>query len=480
MKKKTPQVTQELRLKSILIDFLLIVIPVALILTFARRLLLVDPPVWPDEPIFFDVARNFLSFGQLKTEIYGSILPQLQDQSLLYPPFYFLILGGWIKIFGEHIEIIRNLSVLLGIISIIIFYFLLKKVFLRRIWAFLGTLLLATNYNFLRSTHIGRMEILVLVTLLSSFTILLHLRGTKGYLLSGLAAALALLTHPLGIITHVVLLSYVLVMKLHVREKLGTLFLIFIPTLVLSAWWFSYIWGSLESMVKRLTLQLALRNNPAIPHELLLFYTNSQHKLFLMLFALLIILLTIISIAKHKSHYLAIITGSLVSFGLAIYGKEMWYSVYYEPFFILSIITVLSIASHFHNRLYLLFLLIVLAFPVWLNLSNISEQLKKDYEYDYHFFSRAIAQNISPNSTVCLSTIPDPYFNLRTEGNLKLREFIYSPTLISETLKSCDYLVMNFFNFDNGIVSNYVAKNTKRIINIGLPGQYSTTIFQFR
>ena len=75
-------------------------------------LFLKDPMVWPDEAIFVDSAKTLLATGRLATNIFGDSIPGLTQHADWYPPLYFYLLAGWIRMFGASIESVRMLSVI--------------------------------------------------------------------------------------------------------------------------------------------------------------------------------------------------------------------------------------------------------------------------------------------------------------------------------------------------------------------------------
>ncbi|MDO8638039.1 MAG: hypothetical protein Q7R43_00560, partial [Candidatus Daviesbacteria bacterium] len=80
-----------------------------LIISF-NLLYLKDPPIWPDEPVFYDMARNLITNDSLSTRIYTGTSSDVKNTGLGYPPLFFYTLGYFTEIFGSSIETIRLLS----------------------------------------------------------------------------------------------------------------------------------------------------------------------------------------------------------------------------------------------------------------------------------------------------------------------------------------------------------------------------------
>ena len=117
--------------KILLFLGILLVAIVPLIVSF-KILYLKDPPVWPDEAVFYDMAKNLISNDSLGTRIYIGTSSDVQSTGLGYPPVFFYIFGYFTDIFGSDIEIIRSLFLSFGIFSLITFFFLSKMYLLKR------------------------------------------------------------------------------------------------------------------------------------------------------------------------------------------------------------------------------------------------------------------------------------------------------------------------------------------------------------
>ncbi|MBI3486290.1 glycosyltransferase family 39 protein [Candidatus Daviesbacteria bacterium] len=84
---------------------------------FSRLLFLNQHSIWFDEAFSYFVAKQ-----DLVNLIYASLADN-------HPPLYFLILHFWIKIFGNSELILRFLSVIFNLLSIIVLYHLVKLLF---------------------------------------------------------------------------------------------------------------------------------------------------------------------------------------------------------------------------------------------------------------------------------------------------------------------------------------------------------------
>ena len=78
------------------------------------------------------MAKTLLETGKMNAGNYGGIPDVAVGAGLGFPPVYFFILGIWARVFGESIEAIRALSLTIGLLSAIIFYFLANAIFTRK------------------------------------------------------------------------------------------------------------------------------------------------------------------------------------------------------------------------------------------------------------------------------------------------------------------------------------------------------------
>jgi len=111
--------------------------------------------LWVDEP--------FSTFFSQKPLL--DILKYISVDS--NPPLYYILLHFWIKLFGDSLFIIRLFSVAVGLIDLLLFYFIIKKLFGKQI-AFISYTILALSPYFIFYSRLARtFPLLLLFTLLS-------------------------------------------------------------------------------------------------------------------------------------------------------------------------------------------------------------------------------------------------------------------------------------------------------------------------
>jgi len=96
-------------------------------------------PGWqPDEPVYASIGRTLLLHGTLNDRIEAG-LPWAPF--LFHPPFYFLVLDGWFRVFGAGIPAARALSVVSSLVAFALVWALLRRLYDVRLATITTTLL---------------------------------------------------------------------------------------------------------------------------------------------------------------------------------------------------------------------------------------------------------------------------------------------------------------------------------------------------
>ncbi len=156
-------------------------------------------PIFMDEALYLDIVKNFVAGKGFNTTLFKDFIPYVEQFSFWYPPIYFLVLAGLIKIFGMSIALGRLFSLACGLGVLVVIDRLAKPLIKNENLVLLVWLLLLTDHYFQDGSVVARMDILAV--LLTSLTLLFHQRflnskQDKDNLMSGVFASLALLTHP--------------------------------------------------------------------------------------------------------------------------------------------------------------------------------------------------------------------------------------------------------------------------------------------
>lgn len=115
----------------------------------------------------------------------------------VHPPLYYWLLKGWTSLFGTSAIAFRSMSVFFGVITLILLFFLIKKLFNRKTAA-LSVFLVAISPLFVRFGIEARMYTVVTTIVLAATLMLWHgLRSHKlrDYAIYGVLVYLGMLTH---------------------------------------------------------------------------------------------------------------------------------------------------------------------------------------------------------------------------------------------------------------------------------------------
>src|SRR4030042_3696464 len=226
-------------------DILIILSILGVFTLIVLMFLLVEPSVWPDEAIYADIAKNFISEGRMGTDLWKGLVPGIENNALWNPPAFFLITAFVCKIFGVTIITLRMVSVFAGAVFLIIFFLFAKKILkTSNVWVYLiPCVLLVLDYAFLKSAKVSRPEVFVLLWGIIAVYLLEDLykiKKSKCFLISfiiGICLSLSFLSHVYGIIFTVVAVVYT-VLGEHIKKRNLNLLLIISTSFLLpiAAW----------------------------------------------------------------------------------------------------------------------------------------------------------------------------------------------------------------------------------------------------
>lgn len=458
-------------------------------------LLLKEPPVWPDEAIYADIAQNILKENRLGTFLWQRLIPNVENCACWNPPVLFYAIAFWFKLFGFSIVNQRLLSILAGLLFLVVFYLFAKLFFTSKsIWfptLTLGSLIL--DFTFLKATRVSRPEIFILLFGTSSLYFLLQgfkIDNLKLKLLfivtSGILASFTFLIHYLGIFFFLsVILVILLANKLLIlRTKIFYLFMasFFTPIAIWVLSRFSEI-----NTIKEQFFLASLRKNMESPWLIILWQTQPLSlKLLYLSYLLITAVFLVFSFISKEKKYLILSLVLLSSWVFALLGKMFWYFVLPLPFIYLAFFLLLSEIWKDKLKLKILggiFLIIVLTN---LHLEYLTFLQEGGENYSYDKFAKEILKVIPDKSTVFLSAIPDPYFSFKNQRNNKLYEFpvlATSPENYLRVLNDSDFIVYNgsyeeilFGDF----LLRYIERNKLNIDKIGEPFQYQAFIIKLK
>lgn len=142
------------------------------------------------------------------------------------PPLYYLLLHGWLNVFGSSETAARGLSVLFGTVSIAAIYLIGQQLFDRRVGTLSALLLTVAELHVQYSQETRAYNLLAMLGLLSLLCFVLLLRSGKplAYLAYLVCSALLLYTHIFGATLVLVQNVYVvIVLLMQPRQRWATL-----------------------------------------------------------------------------------------------------------------------------------------------------------------------------------------------------------------------------------------------------------------
>lgn len=443
-----------------------------------------SPPVWPDEAIFMDTVLTFLITGKMATNIFGGAIPGLEQRALWYPPLYFYILAGWVKIFGSSIEMMRLLSIIFSFGSLIFLYELVIELFHKTKFALIAVVLLSLDFWFVQTSGVGRMDSFSFFLLIVTFFLFVksvHQKNTSYLISAGVTGGIGIITHPLGLIMPFAIGIYTLLTQDSIKNKLLSLFRFGIPIVILLSSWLLLISRHLNLFILQYRLQFE-RKALAPSYVYKLFLNDNVWKVIFFLYFIIAACLFIQILKKRDSIDMLIFIGILVSVPVLLWGKEMWYMVYFQPFVTLALISLLASSETSKKELFfitrgILFILVLLYCKI---LNDSMNQISYENS-NYHFFTAQIKEKLPNEGTVFLSVIPDPYFDLKIQTRLTFYEFPTVPVThlaYRKLLDSSDYIVINNF-FGSSYIEEYIKKNMKEYVSVN-DSNYKVTIIKLK
>lgn len=458
----------------------------ALPLLFTTSLLFLrDPPIWPDEAIYMDTARTLLKTGRLATGIFGNTIPGLEQHAYWYPPLYFYLLALWMKVFGPHIEAARALSFLLALFSLAGVGILLHKLFRNPYLTFLGILMISLDGWFSRAARVGRMDMFnffFLVTTILLFVVAERRAKRLLYLITGIAAGIGVLIHPLFFIAPVTIGIYLFLIRGSLKEKLSAVFLIGSPVVISLFLWFLSMREAFGLFLLQYQLQIIRKEGIRNPFVLQLFSEDAYWRIALILYVVIICALAVLA-AKYKRRMdFFIVLGFIISSIVLISSKEMWYVFYFQPFITLAVLSILHLywdkkKEVFWGTLAIMLVIFFVNIHSFFSLGSLIGSEK----YNYDFFGKKIVEQLPEQTKIFVATIPDPYFYFRKHTKLTVFEFPTVPVsqnAYKKLLDSVDFLILNML--PDKIVYEYIKQNTQKTTLVGERngGGYSTTVVQ--
>jgi 4-amino-4-deoxy-L-arabinose transferase-like glycosyltransferase len=163
---------------------------------------------WLDEALNGSAAYSLVAHGQFgipQLEESGMTInariPEIQHYCYIYGPSYMFAAAAWMKAFGYGLMQLRTFSILWGLIAMLAWFVIVKRLTGDDLAAALSILLLAVNYQFVVEAANGRFDMMCASLGSIGLAIYLSLRQSNlaaALCFGSLATAAAFFTHPMG------------------------------------------------------------------------------------------------------------------------------------------------------------------------------------------------------------------------------------------------------------------------------------------
>jgi 4-amino-4-deoxy-L-arabinose transferase-like glycosyltransferase len=392
---------------------------------------------WSDEAWFADAAFNLLTKGRLATtvlETAGTNLKGLDQYTYWVMPLHLVTQAGWYKIFGFSLFSMRMLSAAWGVLALIAWYFIMKKLSGERKVALLTLFLLAFDYVFVMAASFGRMDMMSAALGSAGLAVYLGLRERDlkmAVLGSQSLVTLCGLTHPNGGVLFFFGLLFTTLYFDRARLKWQHAAIAVIPYVIGAAAWSTYILKAPSLFVSQLKANASMGGRmsgltsplSALKNEITLRYLvafglgphTSGHAgpiqlKVLILVAYLIAIVGVLSvrdIRRHKGYRALLMLTALYFFILTFFdGQKMsFYLVHIIPLYT----SILAVWIHWcwTNKTVPRWLLVLAVCGlVSLQVGGILYRIKvNSYEHSYMAAVNFLKRNGNENSIVMGSAI---------------------------------------------------------------------------
>jgi len=457
----------------------------SLYFTINSILWLNHPPVWPDEAQYADISYNLNTTSKIKSDLQPGILNS-EKQIYWYPPFLFYIFSTGYRYLGFSINTQRIFPVVMGALALLFIYFLSVKIIKDKKVPLLILLLLLNDLIFMRASRISRPEMIILALNLVAYYLILKSKSIKSFLIAGILCGLGIILQPYGLISIMIISLYTLITEK--QKGLIKLFIFFIPIFLCILWWFYKIDFKFDYWLvamKANSMRKALEKN----YFQQLFEDSDKWLSWLhMTFFIASIYSFVYLLFKSISNKLFVLLGLAVSWLFVFMGKQHWYFVYFIPFFYLSYFLIIKNEIKTNRRVNLILSSLILVTIVIINLHFsfvILKSLSRN-NFSYDLYAKTITQKIPNKAHVFVSSIPDPYFELRKNKTLKITQFTGLPGFKKEylnMLERADYVVYNgTYDYVYGdLLKNYIKDHTLSTLSIDNgPDQYQGYLIKLK
>jgi len=415
----------------------------------ALNLLTKDPTVFPDESSFSNTAYRLTNENVFGKQPFEKQLTLIEDTTFTqYGPMYYLVLSVPLKLFGYSIHTVRATSVVIGLLVLVVLYFLIKEITSSEIVGLLSVFLLSIDINFLRMARFGRMDILVAFFILLAYLFYLKTYNhpsAKRYLILGALLTLPVLTHFFnGVLPLIVIFFHLLVTKKLKPLKNKQFLLFLVPLSALIIWFILVFFFAPPSAINESKLFILKSLIPNF-HQIKIVIgdklTFNQIN-FIIYFGALSLLAWLSPKGNMGRFWLL---NGVIGTAWTIWGNSFFY-LGYIPIYLLPILPLSFYLTKEKPRLRSLQVVIIFFF---IGFSMVQQMILTQYlsDFSYQKFGRRVSTCLQkPMAKVYLDQlIPDPYFYLvKQRADLKLAYQKWhdrKQSYLKNTLPMADYVV---------------------------------------
>lgn len=203
-----------------------------LALYFVTNLLILSnfPVMHSDESWLSGLTLSMMNEGLGTTEYFFDLIPRYPHAIKI---IFHIVQMPFILIFGYKLFAVRLISLIFGIISLILFYKIIKKLTDSKILSLVGMIILSLDIQFIYASHFARQEIIIVFFILAGiyFTVSKIESGSiKNDIITGIIIGLSVGIHPnsflVALIIGAVYLYYIIFDKKLKLKNLATVIIV--------------------------------------------------------------------------------------------------------------------------------------------------------------------------------------------------------------------------------------------------------------
>ncbi len=431
-----------------------------------QSFLLLDKYILPldDETSFATTAKSFADDCKIKSDyVIG------QEKGVYWqPPFYFIVLGGFFKLFGFGLEQVRIFSIIISVILLGLVFQISRKIFNSNAFAILVIVLIIFDPLFLRFSKIGRMDVLTAVWILSSFYAYLRWLETKRFsqlVVCSIFSLFAVATHPLGLIALISIILHSFFTNNTLQGRLIFYITTLTPILVGTLIAVIYMIQNQSVSFEQIAYQFNRKEDRTVLDSVSSLF--ARYRVLPGVFSIIMLgFWSFVIIVKRKLLFSSVgIIGVafIVSFFVIILNFEFYYSLYYLIFTaILCSYLIQNIPRNFIIFFKLLCIFWFFNVTAVNGYFNYFHLVKAKKETDVKLFAQDILRVIPKNANVAIDGYPNLYWTLKDRGDLKIfAPIILSEHRIAEITAATDYLIISSafrYSEDKEYVNNKVSE----------------------